>query len=372
METKAALERELIGTCLSHLQGEPRVLPLIAGLLALYTSQWVGASLACLWLLGAVGASFGSVSLAKHAIAGPHRSTRAVASVAAARLAHALWWGGLAFVAWRPGDAHNNLFLLLVLNASLVAFVVTSAQSRLIAAVQAAPLVALSVYLLGRQNLIPAVPYVAGFGPVLLLVAHHVRASAVNAIEVRLELARAKSELETANGELSALAATDELTEISNRRSFLSRADQEMARVRRYKQSLCAIMIDVDGFKQINDQHGHAVGDEVLRAIARELEGSLRETDLVARFGGDEFVLLLPETPLEGAGKLAERLRQTVEGLAVVSGGEGIPVTVSCGVAEWAERHAGVGELIAEADAALYRAKGAGRNRIEAFESPGA
>ena len=367
MASQAALERELAGTCLANLQGEPRVLPLIAGLLALYASQWLGASPACLWLLGAVGGSFGSVALARRAIAEP--SQAAYATVAVVRFAQVTWWGALAYFAWRPGDAHNNLFLLLVLNASLVAFVVTSAQSRLLAAVQATPLVALSILLLGRQNFIPAIPYIAGFGPVLLLVAHHVRASAVNAIEVRLQLARAKSDLEAANNELAALAATDELTGISNRRSFLARADQEMARVRRYGQSLCAAMIDVDGFKQINDQYGHPVGDEVLRVIAHELESSLRETDLLARFGGDEFVLLLPETPLPGAAKLAERLRQTIEGLAIVSGGAQIAVTASCGVAEWGERHSGVGELLADADSALYRAKGAGRNCIEVLES---
>ncbi len=364
MERKAALEHELLCTCLATLTAEPRVLPLVGGLLALYATPWLGPIAAGMWLVGAVATSTGSVAVARAALRDGAELRRHRLGVAAARGLHAAWWAGLAWLAWRAGDAHNNLFLLLFLSASLGVFVVTSAPSRLLATAQAAPIAACALHLLSRQELVPALPYVAGFVPVLFLVAHHVRSGAVRAVALRLQLAKAKAELEVANAELADLAATDELTRIANRRAFLGRATQEVARARRYGHNLCAVMIDIDAFKEVNDRYGHLAGDAVLRAVTRALCGSLRETDILARYGGDEFALLLPETPLEGACKVTERLRQTIEGLAVPVEGDLLHITMSCGVAQRLDHHRSVELLLGDADAALYRAKREGRNRV--------
>ena len=137
------------------------------------------------------------------------------------------------------------------------------------------------------------------------------------------------------------------------------------ARARRYRQILSVMMIDVDHFKGINDEHGHGTGDEVLRSVADLLDDALRETDLLARYGGDEFALLLPETPPAGARILAERLRGALEEAGFHASGRGLDVTFSCGIAAFDPSDKSVEAVIDRADVALYRAKRAGRNCIE-------
>ena len=228
---------------------------------------------------------------------------------------------------------------------------------------QGLPLLIIAVYLGSRQELVSLLPYVAGFAPALAMLIHPIRAGAVRDAETRLALERAKADADAANRELAELAATDELTRVPNRRAFLGRATQEMARARRYGQTLSLMMVDVDHFKGINDEHGHGTGDEILRVVADILHDALRETALLARFGGDEFALLLPETPLTGAEVLADRLRKSVESAQVQAAGRPVQVTLSCGIASFEAGDTEVDALIERADLALYRAKRSGRNR---------
>lgn len=169
--------------------------------------------------------------------------------------------------------------------------------------------------------------------------------------------------------ELRRLATTDPLTGAHNRRHFLDRTHRAAARCRRYDHDLCVLMIDADHFKAINDTHGHVTGDEVLRALAQVCMAQLRETDIFGRYGGEEFIAALPETPLEVAVDAAERLRRVLAAtpIPVVDGGAGeIFVTVSIGVAAYIADDAGVEQAINRADEALYAAKEAGRNRVMA------
>ncbi len=164
----------------------------------------------------------------------------------------------------------------------------------------------------------------------------------------------------------------DVLTGWHNRRYLQSRLREELARCRRERSSLTCLMIDVDHFKRINDQRGHLAGDEVLRKIAQRIEGAVRGSDVAVRYGGEEFVILLPGTGHEAGGQLAERIRCAVadEHFELADCTELLPATVSIGVAEHrtggdAEDLKVAGErLLARADVALYEAKGGGRNRV--------
>lgn len=159
-------------------------------------------------------------------------------------------------------------------------------------------------------------------------------------------------------------SACDYLTGIANRRTFFEAAELELERWRRFPRPLSVVAIDADFFKQINDTWGHAAGDEVLRNLAQTLSATVREIDVVARLGGEEFAALLPSTDLEGALKLAERFRAAVESQQVMVGSQEIRYTVSIGVASMDSEVSGMDQLLKLADSALYAAKKAGRNRV--------
>lgn len=167
-------------------------------------------------------------------------------------------------------------------------------------------------------------------------------------------------------------ARIDALTNLLNRRAFLPSLEVEMHRAQRYKAPLAVLLIDVDHFKQVNDRHGHGVGDQVLAAMGRMMVATVRICDIVARWGGEEFVALLPSTDIEGARLAAERLRHAAECL-VIKAPEGgtVPVTISVGVAIY-ERGESGDTLVDRADRAMYLAKTSGRNRVEVSVSAAA
>ena len=177
------------------------------------------------------------------------------------------------------------------------------------------------------------------------------------------ELVRAMNLLETAYREVERLSTTDPLTGLSNRRSFGVAAANEVGKAARYHRPLSLVMIDIDHFKRVNDTFGHAAGDEILVAVAGACRRGARTVDHVARLGGEEFCLLLPETASAGAEILAERLRASIAGLRLVYDGRELVVTASFGIAEWREGDDFDG-LLRRADDALYAAKGQGRDRV--------
>ncbi|RUM48188.1 MAG: GGDEF domain-containing protein [Hydrogenothermus sp.] len=157
------------------------------------------------------------------------------------------------------------------------------------------------------------------------------------------------------------LAETDRLTGLFNKGKFNEVLKKEIERAKRYKRPLSLIIFDIDHFKRINDTYGHKVGDEVLRELAKVIKSIIRKTDFVVRWGGEEFVILAPETDLDGALKLAEKLRQTVEKHQFPTVKN---VTISLGVAQYIDEETPE-EFIIRADMALYKAKENGRNRVE-------
>jgi diguanylate cyclase (GGDEF)-like protein len=181
----------------------------------------------------------------------------------------------------------------------------------------------------------------------------------------REELRRLLLELSIANQRAQEDALTDVLTGLYNRRHALERLAQEWAEAERGHRPLSVLALDIDHFKSVNDNHGHDAGDAALRQFADILRNFSRTPDVPCRFGGEEFLLIAPDTPLDGALQLAERIRVAVQHKTLVANGVTLHLTVSIGVAEKTARHASVDELIKVADQALYQAKQLGRNRVE-------
>ena len=172
-------------------------------------------------------------------------------------------------------------------------------------------------------------------------------------------------EISTKEGELRLLAATDSLTGLANRREFMARGEAEFARSRRYPGNCCVLMMDIDHFKHVNDTFGHGVGDDVIRSVAETIVDVFRIVDVVGRIGGEEFAVLMPETPSSGALAAAERLRAAVQACQIVmTDGKSLYVTISIGVAHSRRDDETVSRLLGQADKALYDAKNGGRNRV--------
>lgn len=166
------------------------------------------------------------------------------------------------------------------------------------------------------------------------------------------------------NEQLEKMADTDGLTRLKNRRYFISNAQKELNRARRYNHTLAVMMIDIDYFKKVNDTYGHLTGDVILKQLGRILTRYARESDIISRYGGEEFVILIPETNPKKAYHAAEKLRKVIEKTNFKIDKDIIPVTVSIGVAlKTPSNSYSLEKLIDKADKALYQAKNTGRNK---------
>jgi len=164
---------------------------------------------------------------------------------------------------------------------------------------------------------------------------------------------------------LSKLAAFDDLTGVYNRRSMFHHLEAELSRCRRYGRSLGILMVDIDHFKRVNDEHGHLVGDQALRWVATTLQNELRSMDFLCRYGGEEFCAILPETNRPGVLRAGERLRVAIERTLFSQNDIQLSLSISAGGASWAaEESNDIPDLLARADAALLEAKRNGRNQV--------
>ncbi len=189
---------------------------------------------------------------------------------------------------------------------------------------------------------------------------------------VRLEIAtditdkkNAEEELKAAKKYADELAQKDELTGLKNRRAFFEQGHRIFQQAKRFHHPVSLIMMDIDHFKSINDRYGHSIGDKVLRAVAEPLQRLVREIDIVARMGGEEFAFVLPETGLEDAANLAERLRSEIEDLVVTNNANEMKITASFGVVNCKGGEKNIEALLTAADDALYVAKRKGRNQVK-------
>jgi len=190
-------------------------------------------------------------------------------------------------------------------------------------------------------------------------------AELVARVKVQLKIKSLQDSLKKSNELLLKLSNTDPLTQLFNRRFLTEALDRELTRSTRTNTPLALIMLDIDHFKKVNDTYGHQRGDLVLKRVANVLHAGLREYDIAARFGGEEFAIILPGTTLDQASEAAERIRQGCADISFTDELASLSLTVSLGVAAFPHssiRH--IDDLIREADYALYRAKRSGRNRV--------
>jgi diguanylate cyclase (GGDEF)-like protein len=173
------------------------------------------------------------------------------------------------------------------------------------------------------------------------------------------------------------IAVTDELTGLSNRRGFFQLGERELERALRFERALAVLLFDIDHFKRVNDTYGHSAGDEVLRALADCIRQNIRGIDVAGRYGGEEFVLVLPETPLGRAVEIAERLRRSIANCVVPlyssrdeESCTSLTITVSIGVTVLRPEDRTLQGLVDRADQAQYQAKHAGRNRVVVWGEP--
>lgn len=186
--------------------------------------------------------------------------------------------------------------------------------------------------------------------------------------EYRERLDAANRTVSTQQQELERLQsdlAKDFLTELPNRRAFYARINEFFDRYHRYKNGFSLLVIDIDEFKKVNDEHGHVAGDRVLKAVAAVLDEQRRSSDILARYGGEEFTVLLPETSLTQAKVMAEKIRDKVERTTFQAERISVNITLSIGVGEIRAEDVAPETLFERVDAALYRAKKGGRNRVE-------
>jgi len=217
----------------------------------------------------------------------------------------------------------------------------------------------------------------------LLVVAQGAYARALRLHETRNQLRQGEQALQEANAalqrqilenealqaQLREQAERDPLTGLHNRRYLAATLERELARCRRESESLSVMLLDIDHFKRINDSHGHQVGDDFLLALARVLTRQARASDVVCRYGGEEFLLVLPHMPLDVAVERANELRETFAHTAVqTAGGEALHATVSIGIANYPDHGHTADELVYRADMALYRAKADGRDCVRVAE----
>lgn len=173
------------------------------------------------------------------------------------------------------------------------------------------------------------------------------------------------------NDRLQELASHDPLTQVFNARAYYAACDQQMVQSQRSGQSFAVLFVDLDHFKSINDTHGHAAGDEVLRTVAKTLKAHLRRSDLLGRIGGEEFSVFLPDTDLNGARQVAENLRLAVQQCRLEVNGTRLSITASIGVAVRSSDTQTLQALQQRADEAMYEAKKAGRNRVSTLDNLG-
>jgi len=252
---------------------------------------------------------------------------------------------------WFTGGAASpllNAYLLVVITAALtLGKFLTLAHVALIGAC-----LLLLDWQVGGKDMV-RLAYLGGFAAQLAPVILVAYITTMFSADIRYGLNRAKL-----------LSETDELTGLYNMRGFVVIANRLFAQAQRYARSASFLMVDSDSLKQVNDSYGHEAGNRLLQHVVKAMQGHLRATDVPARYGGDEFIIMLPDTPARGALEVAERIRNAVESTPFAAEGARVPCTVSIGVASYPQDGRGIESLLARADRALYEAKAGGRNRV--------
>lgn len=345
-----------------HLHDRYLAPPLTLVVAAMLTN-WVPVSWAAIW------AGFELLIIAnyiriyqafKRSNAGPSDEPYWAKRIALAHGAHMLAWSSLVFWAWQQGNLPNLVFIMLV-HVALIALTTTMSNAHLRTLVldMVFPILAL----LGLPLLEPSWFNVGlsllglGFSVLMFLVSRQINTYSTDALQLR-------QRNEILIKELELQASRDSLTGLVNRRYFLAEANQQLQAAHRSSHGLVLMIIDLDHFKQINDQYGHLAGDKVLSAVVDAMKRHLRMGDCLGRLGGEEFALLMPDTAQAEATNMAERLRQAAAALQLNLQGHAVRQTVSIGIAMLQKDDVSLPSLMHRADLAMYAAKTQGRNRV--------
>jgi len=268
-------------------------------------------------------------------------------------------WGMMVFITWslwftgRLESPLVNTYLLVIITSALtLGKLTTIAQLWLIAA---------CFFFLGSHSTIHELFSLSYAGGILAQFAPFVLVAYIITMfssDIRYGLNKAKL-----------MSETDELTELLNRRGFAIAANRLFGQAVRYDRALTILMIDSDNLKQVNDSYGHEAGDRLLILLVKSIQRQLRDTDIIARYGGDEFIVLLPETPALGAIDVADRIRNSAANTLLEIAGRAVKMTVSIGVATYPGDGHTLDSLVASADEAMYKAKTGGRNQVVKFSA---
>ncbi|RCU45643.1 MULTISPECIES: GGDEF domain-containing protein [Corallincola] len=341
---------------------------LLAPMLSLITgsvlSVWVSWQVAALWMLISflitrnylrVYSNFKkSAPQAKDAYQWERR-------IAMAHGLHMLHWAGLSMWAWQPGNFANHIFIAMIVMGLMSATTAMSSPSKRLFLLDMLPIIIIACTRpLFEQGLLynSMAALSVCFSILMIHVGLQIHQNLLKMLCLQQERKQLMMELEN-------MATTDALTGTSNRRAFMTFAREEVIRSQRYQHPLSLLMIDIDHFKRVNDNFGHAMGDQVIRVVAEIISEECRHSDRVARLGGEEFALLLPECGICLAEVTAERIRQRIAQTLVSHGDQASNITISIGVAELTAAQRDIDSLLDLADKRLYRAKQAGRNRVE-------
>ena len=343
----------------------PPLAIVVAGLLTLWVPVWQAGVWLALALLAIVTYTLVYLRF-KRAAADVQDERHWVRRIALAHGAHMTIWSSIVVWAYVPGNLNSLMFVMLV-HVGLISLTVVMSNphrqlllSDLIApalALLAPPLLDGTLFSLGLMAL-------GGFYlALMLMVGMKIHASTTETLVLRERNRELIHELEQQ-------LETDSLTGLKNRDYFIKTARTELERVARYRQPLALLMVDIDHFKQINDTHGHLAGDEVLKSVTLVLSDMVRANDCLARLGGEEFAVLMPQTGLEQAYTAAERLRAAIAQVRCNLQGAEVRPTVSVGIAVAAEGGETLSSLMRRSDLAMYEAKAQGRNCVVAASTP--
>lgn len=260
-----------------------------------------------------------------------------------------------------------DLYLLsgILLAPILVVGAITGGYSPIVFSLLASLTVVFAWLRLRGLEMEPAYLYTSSAGLTFLSIQIVIQqALAVLLVSLSRHIERTIQRLRSHTEQLTLLAHTDPLTALANRRYLIEQLEREFARAKRYRRPLALLYIDLDGFKAINDRFGHLFGDEILRSLSMAIRAVLRSTDLLARIGGDEFAVLLPETTIKDAVGVANKLRKALGAYGASLGTSVPPLTFCAGVAQMREEDETIDDLLARADQAQYSAKTSGKAQI--------
>lgn len=344
--------------------------PPLAVVVAALLTQWVPVWQAALWLglelvVVAVYITVYQSFLRSRSPRNPNEESKWSNRIAVAHGAHMFMWSSVVVWAAIPEDPSSVMFVMLI-HVGLISLttVMSSPHRRLLLTDMSIPALALFIPPLLDASLFNVGLSLLGLFFVILMlqVGLRINASTADALDLRArneELIR----------ELEQLATRDPLTGISNRRHFIETGTTLLLDADKTGQPLCLLIVDLDHFKPINDEHGHLTGDEVLQSVVAVCKLGLRDRDLFGRLGGEEFAVMLPDTSLSDAESVAERLRADVGQLIFMAKNRQLPITVSIGVTLRNSGELKLPLLLARADHAMYAAKANGRNKVLTYEA---